>query len=222
MHADHTSLFETQLAELRELSTQHAPPEIQSAILADLAAIAGTHIVERSLQVGQIAPGFVLPDMQGHHVALADLLHTGPVVITFYRGEWCPFCDLTLRAYQLTLPQITAYNATMLAISPQTLEWSQLSAQQKGLDFAVLSDTGNMVARQYGLVYAVADTMRAVWAQINSGSLPTYNTDESWELPLPGTFVVDRSGTVRLAFVDPDYTRRLDPAALLNCLRDLG
>jgi peroxiredoxin len=135
------------------------------------------------------------------------------VVLTFCRGEWCQYCNLQLRAYQAILPQIRELGGSLVAVSSQTPDKSFTTAEQKGLTFPVLSDTGNEVARRYGLVYALSQMLRAV-----SPDLPAYNGDDSWELPIPGTFVIAPDGAVCLAFVEADWTKRLEPAAPLDVL----
>lgn len=125
-----------------------------------------------------------------------------------------------MRAYQKILPQILTLGATLVAISPQTPDRSQATLLKNFLEYEVLSDLGNKVARQFGLVYPIAEEMRSIYQGFGV-HLPEYNGDESWELPLPGTFVIDREATIRLAFVDADYTNRLEPAAILDSLREL-
>ena len=125
-----------------------------------------------------------------------------------------------MRAYQKILPQITALGAALVAISPQTPDRSQATLLKNFLEYEVLSDLGNKVARQFGLVYPLAEEMRTIYQGFGV-HLPEYNGDESWELPLPGTFVIDQEATVCLAFVDADYTNRLEPAAILDSLREL-
>jgi peroxiredoxin len=140
--------------------------------------------------------------------------------MTFYRRAWCPYCNLQLHAYQQAFPQIQALGASLVAISPQTPDHSLSLAEKQALTFAVLSDVGNQVVRTYGLVFAMDEAVRAAHRQIGT-DLPAYNGDESWELPMPGTFLVDPSGTVRLAFVDPNYTHRLDPSLIIAELKHL-
>lgn len=173
---------------------------------------------EKALKEGESAPDFTLPDALGRPVSLSDLLKQGPVVVTFYRGAWCPYCDLELRAYQQALPQLQELGASMVAISPQMPDQSLSLAEKNALAFAVLSDVGNQVAREYGLVFRVDEAVRAAYQQIGA-DLPAYNGDSSWELPIPGTFLIDQSGTVSLAFVDPNFTHRLDPAIILEQLK---
>ena len=138
------------------------------------------------------------------------------MVLTFYRGEWCPYCNLQLRAYQAILPQVQELGASLVAVLPQIPDHSLSTAEKKDLRFPVLSDSGNVVARRYGLVFAVSERLRQAGAH-----LPTYNGDASWELPMPGTFVIAPDGVVRLAFVDADWTKRLEPMEILETLHQL-
>ncbi len=166
-------------------------------------------------------PDFSLPEARGATIELATLLARGPVVVTFYRGSWCPFCDLQLRAYQTVLPEIHRLGGELVAISPQTPDYALTDVERKELAFPVLSDAGNQVARRYGLVFKLSETLQALQAGFGN-PLPKFNGDDSWETPVPGTFVLDRSGVVRLAHVDPNYMVRLEPAAILTALRGIS
>jgi peroxiredoxin len=138
--------------------------------------------------------------------------------VTFYRGGWCPFCDLQLRAYQGVLGAIHDLGAELVAISPQTPDYALSDVENKRLTFPVLTDKGNTVAREFKLVFALSDALRKL--QTHFGSiLPKFNGDESWELPMPGTFVLDRQATVRFASVDPNWMVRVEPAAILEAVR---
>jgi len=196
------------------------PAAIMVQFAEETARVARSGIAAHALAVGAQAPTFSLPAATGNVVRLVDLLERGPVVLTFYRGEWCPYCNLTLRAYQAALPAITALGATLVAVSPQTPDNSLTTVEKKELTFPVLSDAGNVVARQYGLVVSLSQDVRPLYTAIGS-DLPAYNGDQSWELPMAGTFIIARDGTARLAFVDPDYTRQLEPAEIVAALRDL-
>jgi peroxiredoxin len=126
-----------------------------------------------------------------------------------------------LQAYQDILPEIKGLGAAMVAISPQTPEYSLSMAEKHNLGFDVLSDAGNLVARQYGLVFSLAEPLRGLYKEKFGVDLQDYNADKSYDLPMPGTFVVDRGGVIRYAFVDPDYTLRLEPAEILKSLREI-
>ena len=203
-----------------QLATQLAPSML-AEIGANIAALIQTGMAQQSVKSGEQAPDFTLPDVFGNAVTLSELLKQGPVVVTFYRGEWCPFCNVQLRAYQRILPQIQSLGATLVAISPQTPDHSLSTVEQKELTFTVLSDVGNQVARAYRIVFTLEERIRPLYTTIGS-DLPTFNGDASWELPMPATFLVAQDKTVRLAFVAEDYTRRLEPADLLDGLRTLA
>lgn len=196
------------------------PADVLQQLLSPIEQLITSGAAEQALKEGEQARDFTLPDARGLAVTLSHLLQQGPVVIAFYRGEWCPYCNLQLHAYQQMLPQIQALGASLVAISPQSPDYSLSLAEKQALTFAVLSDAGNQVAREYGLVFTIDEAVRAAHKQIGV-DLPAYNGDESWELPMPGTFLVDQAGTVRLAFVDPDFTHRLDPSIIIAELKKL-
>ncbi|MEM0924882.1 MAG: peroxiredoxin-like family protein [Planctomycetota bacterium] len=171
--------------------------------------------------VGQIAPGFKLPDANGNTIELSSLLDNGPVVLTFYRGGWCPYCNIELRALQSALPQIQSQGASLVAVSPQTPDQSLSTAEKNELEFRVLSDFGNQVAADYGLVFSLPEPLRPIYADFGI-DLPAYNGDETFELPVPATYVIDREGYVRYAFVNADYRRRAEPSDIVAALESLS
>jgi peroxiredoxin len=164
------------------------------------------------------APDFELPNAHGAHVRLGDVVQAGPAVVTFYRGGWCPYCNLHLRAYQAILPQLRRAGATLLASSPQNPDNSLTTVEKNDLEFEVLSDRGNEVARRYGLAFAFSeDDVRDVLKPRNV-DLPSFNGDDSWSLPIPGTFVIGRDRRVVLSFADGNFRRRLEPEDILRAL----
>jgi peroxiredoxin len=212
-----TSLKDS-IADFTAAMAKHAPPEVIATLGVELKKLADSGIAARALQVGAKAPDFSLPDSTGKVVSLSSLLARGPAVVTFYRGGWCPFCDLQLRAYQRVLNQVHDLGAELVAISPQTSDYALSDVEKKQLTFPVLTDRHNQVARAYGLVFALSDVLKGL--QTGFGNpIPKFNGDDSWELPMPGTFVLDRSGVVRLSHVDPNYMLRLEPTAILDALR---
>jgi peroxiredoxin len=176
--------------------------------------------VENTIGVGDQAPDFELPDPAGRIVLLKNLIQTGPVVATFYRGGWCPYCNLQLRAYQAVLPKIIALGAHLVAISPQLPDGSLSTTKANDLTFDVLSDVGNTVARSFGLVWSLPEELRAA-LRSNNKALPAINGDESWELPVPATYVIGRHGRVEFATVEVDYRNRPEPDAILAALKSL-
>jgi peroxiredoxin len=171
-----------------------------------------------ALRVGDRAPAFTLPDARGGDVALADLLAGGPVVLVFYRGGWCPYCNLQLAAFQSALAELRAAGAALVAVSPQTPDESLSVAERHALEFPVLSDAGNAVARTYGLVFrqseAATTTSRGLGIE-----LAAYNGDDSNTLPAASTFVIGPDGVIRFASVSGDYRWRVGPDEVLAALR---
>jgi peroxiredoxin len=206
------------IAEFTATMAKHAPPEVIATLGVELKKLADSGIAARALKVGAKAPDFSLPDSTGKVVTLSGLLARGPAVVTFYRGGWCPFCDLQLRAYQGALMQVHDLGGELVAISPQTPDYALSDVENKQLTFPVLTDARNHVARAYGLVFALSDVLKGLQTSFGN-PIPKFNGDDSWELPMPGTFVLDVKGVVRLSHVDPNYMLRLEPSAILDALR---
>jgi peroxiredoxin len=192
-------------------------PALYEAKIEELRA---SFALERAIRTGDRAPDFTLPDPRGREVSLAILLEARPAVVTFYRGGWCPYCNIQLRAYQAILPEITARGARLVAISPQLPDGSLSTAEANELTFDVLSDIGNSVARTFGLVWSLPEELRAALLS-NNKALPGVNGDDSWELPVPATYVIARDGRVAFAAIDVDYRNRVEPDAILTALRSL-
>ncbi|MCP1104106.1 AhpC/TSA family protein [Serratia nevei] len=179
-------------------------------------------IAERALKVGDAAPGFTLPDGENRLCASAALLANGPLVVSFYRGIWCPYCTLDLQALQAALPVITQRGAQLVAISPQDQAHNRQAARDHDLTFPLLSDAGNRLAAQFGLRYRLPDALIALYQQRLGLSLAQFNQDDSWTLPLPARFVIARDGRIAYAEAHADYTRRPEPQALLSVLERLA
>jgi peroxiredoxin len=151
-------------------------------------------------------------------VASQDLLATGPLIVSFYRGVWCPYCNMELQALQEALPAFREAGANLVAISPQTPANSRKSVRQNGLGFPILSDPGNAVAAAFGLSFKLPDYLVQLYTMLKN-DLPRCNGDASWTLPMPGRFVIAQDGMIRYAEVNPDYTRRPEPRDMLPALR---
>jgi len=180
--------------------------------------LAASGIVGESVGAGDRAPRFSLPNAKGETVSSADLLAKGPLVVSFYRGGWCPYCNVELKALQERLPEIADLGASLVAVSPETPDHSLATAEVNALAFEVLSDRGNGVARAFGLVFELGDELKPIYEKLGI-DLIKRNGDDSYELPLPATYVIAADGTVQMAFVDADYTRRLDPEEVIAALR---
>jgi peroxiredoxin len=208
-------------AERMELVAKYVPPETQAIHVRVVTELREQRLTESALPVGSIAPHFSISDHNGKVVSSVELLKKGRLVICFFRGRWCPFCVGQMEAMNQILPQLESLGACLVGISPQTVQQSSFMADQHKLHFPLLSDAGNRVARQFGLVYRVPDYQESVYrrAFVN---LPFANGESSWELPVPATFIIDRDGAVLYASVNPDYTERPEPAGILDQLRAFG
>ncbi|MBO9998624.1 MAG: AhpC/TSA family protein [Cyanobacteria bacterium SID2] len=140
-----------ELHQLRQKIRSKLPDDVKATMDEASAALAESQIVDRSLNVGDRSPDFALPNARGQNVTLSKLLESGAVVLSFYRGQWCPYCNLELRHLQQALPEIQKYGAQLVAVSPQTPDNSLSTIEKNELTFEVLSDVGNAVAREFGL-----------------------------------------------------------------------
>jgi peroxiredoxin len=189
-----------------------------AAILFDGQIGQARTVVNGALDKGQKAPSFELPDADGNLIALGSRLKSGPVVVTFYRGGWCPYCNIALRALQSHLPEIKRLDGSLIAISPELPDQSLSTREKLALGFDVLSDHENVVARQFGLVYRVSDAARQRLLALGR-DLVASNGSTTWELPITATYVVNPNGFVVFAHIDADYRERLDPALIVEALR---
>ena len=197
------------------------PAEIRAAMERADSELLASGILDLALKAGDTAPDFTLPGSDGQIVSLKDLLKSGPVVLSFYRGGWCPYCNLELRALQAVLPKIATQGATLVALSPQTPDESLSTAEKNDLAFPVLSDSGSQVAKAFGIAFDLADELRPIYTQFNH-ALPVMSGTDSWALPIPATYVIGQDGVIALSFVNVDYRTRLEPAAVLEALSSLS
>ena len=209
------------LADLAAQTATQMPDDVKAQMTAAAEALANSGILAQSLNVGDKIPDVTLPDATNQWVSLPTLLKTGPLVISFYRGGWCPYCNLELRALQQALPEIQAQGATLVAISPETPDNSLSTTEKHDLAFPVLSDEKNRVANAFGLVFTVPEALRPIYDSFGI-DIPAYNGDDSFELPLPATYVVATDGTIVHAFVNTNYQQRQDPEGIVAALKQLA
>lgn len=177
-------------------------------------------LVDKAKKIGEKVSNFILPNARGEQVSLDKLLESGPVVLSFYRGGWCPFCNIELRALQDALPEIHSLGAQLVAISPQSPDQSLSTAEKNNLEFEVLSDLGNRIAHEFGLVFELGEELRPLYKQMGV-DLFEFNGDESYQLPIAATYVIRTDGIVAAAYVDVNYSTRMEPAEIVNVLRNL-
>ncbi len=205
------------LAERKESISKHVPAETQAIHARAIAELKQKRLAANILPVGAKIPEFQLPDQNGNNISSEDLLAKGRLVLCFIRGRWCPFCVAQMEAMNAILPEIEKADASLAAISPQTIKQSFFMHDQHKLRFLLLSDSGNNVARQFGLTYRVSDEQQALYKR-TFVNLPFVNGDDSWELPIPATYVIDPNKTVLYASANEDYTERPEPAEVVRVL----
>ncbi|MEO9569897.1 MAG: peroxiredoxin-like family protein [Polaribacter sp.] len=176
---------------------------------------------ENALKVGQKAPSFALPNPEGKLLSLDTLLEKGSIVITFYRGDWCPYCNLQLRALQARLPEIEALGATLVAISPQVPDGSLTESEINKMDFIVLSDQDAKVATQFGVAWKTPEFLVEHMRVDRDLNLEEINNGNGTILPIPATFILGQDGLVKWNYVNIDYRTRSEPEEIIEVLKNL-
>ena len=217
-----TKTLSEQLEERKARFMEMAPPERIAAAEGAIADGADSGILDNAINLGDKAPDFTLPDALGNSVSLYEQLAKGPVILTWYRGSWCPYCNLQLHDYQKSLADIHAAGAQLMAVSPELSDSALTWKEKNELEFVVLSDVGNEVAHEYGIVYRIPDAISAGYVAGGRTDLTQYNGDDSLELPLAVTYVIGTDGTVEYAFVDADYRKRAETSDVVDFVLQLA
>lgn len=200
-----------------EFETKMVPPAVVEALHRGVAELITAGAPGRALRAGARAPEFTLPDADGRTVDSQALLRSGPLVLTFYRGAWCPYCNLDLKALEELRPELESRGAKLVAVSQQNAVNSRKSQHDNGLGFPILVDHRGELAARFGLRWTMPAYLREVHAQLGV-VLPTFNGEDSWTLPMPARYVIDQRGMIVYAEVDADYTHRPEPSDLLPVL----
>ena len=212
--------LQAEIQKQREKTLAKAPTDVVEVLVQTTKDLKQQGIENKALGVCDQAIDFNLPNIHGVKINLKQALSKGPVVLNIYRGGWCPYCNLELHALQQVLPEIEATGAQLIAVAPQLPEKSVESAEKHKLTFEVLSDVGNKVSRKYGLVFTLPEALRPIYEMFNL-DIPGYNGDDSFELPMPATYVIKQNGEIAHVFVDADYTQRMEPADIIKVLNSL-
>lgn len=210
----------TQLQGVTAHVKSQAPAEVVATMEAGIALLNASGQVGKALKAGERFPAFALPNATGQSINSRDLLAQGALVVSFYRGTWCPYCNLELAALQAQLADFRAAGAQLVAISPQTPDHSMTMAQKHALQYPVLSDTGNALARQLGIVFTLPENLRPIY-QAFGIDLHAHNGDTSFELPVPATYVVSGEGLIVRSWINADYRERVEPSEVLATVQSL-
>ena len=196
------------------------PPKKAEIMQNAIQALAKDFQNRRTLKIDDQAPDFILENIDGKPIRLSEKSQEGAVVLSFYFGSWCPYCNLELRAYQGLLTKISSLGSSMIAISPQTPDASRKTALRNSLSFDLLSDKNCQIARDYGIVFEVSDPLKQLYTELGH-PLPDYNGTEDWLLPVPAIFIIDRQQQIALAHIDVDYHKRYEPTDAIAILLSL-
>ena len=188
---------------------QNIPVDILNAFGQSLQELIEQNLEDRALKVGDIAPDFTLPDAEGLPVSLYDTLQHNAVIISFFRGNWCPFCMAELTHYQEAINNNLVDSATVIAISPQSIHFNHELKVQNNLEFRILSDKGNEIADKYGLVFTLQENIREIYKNMGA-DLELFNSDKTYKLPIPATYLIDKNKKIVFSSVSTNYMERAD------------
>ena len=203
----------------KENFVQRVPQDIQQIMLDATKKLENLEISKNALKIGDKAKSFTLKNVLNENISLDDLVKENDfVVISFYRGTWCPYCNLELKALQGINNELKSLNAKLVAISPQTPDASLTTKEKNELEFEVLSDTDSKVIKDYGLVFNLDDELKPIYENFGI-KIPQSNGVDTYELPMPAVFVINKNKEILFSFIDEDYTKRCEPKTILDTIR---
>jgi len=209
------------IATMQKKMLPSIPEETLKVMMSVTKKLIDSGIADKAMKSGDKAPTFSLVNTKGERIDSQKLLQKGPLVINFYRGAWCPYCDLELKALNETYEQITKLGANLIAISPNTRGKSEEFLATNPFKFDLLSDEGNKVAKQFRLVFELAEELRPIYNQFGI-NIPEHDGNNSYEIPIPATYIVGTNGIIVCDFVDADYTKRMEPDKILDKLKTIS
>ncbi|XOB61214.1 peroxiredoxin-like family protein [Campylobacterota bacterium DY0563] len=207
------------IEEYKQGFKEKVPFEVQELMLNATKELEKLRLSKNSKKVGEKLENEAFFDINSKEVNLYDFFEDKDfLIVSFYRGAWCPYCNLELKSLQAYLNEFKKANASLISISPQTPDFSLTTKEKNELEFEVLSDIENKVAKKYGLVFSLADELKPIYKKFGI-DIPSSNSDYSYELPMPATFVIDKTGTIIYSFVNEDYTKREEPQNILDIIK---
>lgn len=221
MATSHADTLEDRLKAREAQGSGKVTPEVKKAFAEGIAAVKNAGVVESAKQVGDKAPDFKLKNATGKEISLSGELKKGPVVLTWYRGGWCPYCNIAMAALQEELPAIKKAGATLIALTPELPDKALSTTEKNKLQFQVLTDLNHQVARKYGIVFKLTPEVEKLYGKFFD--LEAYNGDKAGadSLPLAATYIIGSDGTIQWAFLHHDYHKRAEPADIVKFLRQL-
>jgi len=203
----------------KEAFKDKVPADIREIMLQATAKLEKESISKDALKVGALAKSFELPNALGNLIKLDELLEQNDyIVLNFYRGAWCPYCNMELKALQDMNDEFKKLGTKIVGVSPQTPDASLSTQEKNELTFEVLSDEHNIIAKEYGLVFSLAQELRPIYSKFGI-DIPTSNADDSFELPMPATYLIKKNGEILYSFIDEDYTKRCEPQIILDIIQ---
>jgi peroxiredoxin len=219
MNIVESNTLETSLKELGENLGTKIDHTIMQKFETGIEELSSTYHLQKMLQVGDKSPDFELSNALNEKIKFSTILQNGPVVLTWYRGGWCPYCNLNLKYLQNQLSQFSELGATLVALTPELPDKSLSTKEKNELNFEILTDFNNDIAREFGIVYTLNNELQEFYNDFNK--LETFNGVNTNELPIPATYVIDKGFFIRYAFIDPDYRKRAEPSEIINVLKSL-
>lgn len=209
-----------EISAYKAATKDRVPGEIQATMRQATEELKASGIEKLALKAGDTMPDFELPNQHGELRRLSDYLATSPVVLNIYRGGWCPYCNMEMKALHAVQAEIEARGARLVGMAPETPDKALSTAERNGINIDILSDAGNRVAEKLGLVFELAQALRPIYEKFGI-DIPVYNGDQSFKLPVPATYIIGQDRVIAYAFVNADYTERLEPAEIVAKLSDI-
>ena len=208
------------IKEYQEGFRKRAPLDVQELMLNATKKLQDLNISKNALKLGDNAKDFTLPNATGNNVSLDHAIKENEfVIVSFYRGTWCAYCNMELRALQLRNDEFKKLGAKLIAISPQSPDASMSTKEKNELEFEVLSDNKNEIAKEYGLVFSLDDELRPIYLSFGI-DIPSSNEENSYEIPMPATYVINKNKEIIFSFIDEDYTKRCEPQNIIDAIKN--